>query len=70
MVGDIDSLILTLIREVDFRILIGKTCFIILSVTKEEDTQILMILGYFILMEILILNHPRFGLMKFKNYLT
>ena len=42
MRGDKDSLILTLIGEVGFLTLIRGTCFLILSVIKEEDIQILM----------------------------
>ena len=36
------SLILTLIEEASFLTLIGGTCFLILSKTKEENIQILM----------------------------
>jgi len=63
-------LILILIRETNFWTLIGEIGFLILFVTTEEDTQILMSLGFLLLMKILILYHLCFGLMKLISYLT
>jgi len=67
MVRDGGSLILTLIKKMDFRTLIGEAGFLVLSVTKE-DTQTLISLGSLLLMRILVLNHPYFGLIKLISY--
>ena len=69
MEGVRGALILTLIGEAGFLTLIGETDFLILFVA-EEDTQVLMSLEFLLLMVILILDHPCFGLIKLISYLT
>jgi len=58
------SLILTLTREVNCLTLEGETGFLILFITEEDVTQMLMSLGSLLLIEILILSHPCFGFKK------
>jgi len=70
MEGERCSPILILIGEADFLTLIEKVDFLILFVTKDEDTQILMSLGSLLLIGILILSHSYFGVMKLINCLT
>jgi len=63
MIGKGDLLILTLVVEADFRTLIGEEGFLILFVTKKEDTQILMsfLILFLLLMGVLMLSQPCFG---------
>ena len=63
MEGEGGPLTLILIGEKEFWTLIGEIDFLILFVIKE-DTQTLMSLGSLLLMGILILSDPCFGLMK------
>jgi len=70
MEGERGSLILILIGEVNFQTLIGEIDFLIQSVIKEEDIQFLMSLESLLLMGVLMLSHPYFGLIKLISSLT
>ena len=70
MEGEGGSLILILIGEVNFQTLIGEIDFLIQSVIKEEDIQFLMSLESLLLIGVLMLSHPYFGLIKLISSLT
>ena len=58
--GEEGSLTLILIREADFRTIIGEINFQILFITKEVDTQFLMSLEFFLSVGVLMQSHLYF----------
>jgi len=70
MKGEGGSLILILLGEMYFQAPIREKDFLIRYVRKEEDTQMLMNLGSLLLMGILMLSQPYFGLKKLISCLT